>query len=93
MDRLILVEADLKSLGNIEQTDFMPFDPMMKRTEGSVRDLVTGDSYKTTKGAPHVIMKLTRNEDIRRRCEADVTSLGQRGVRCLAVAKTDQAGL
>lgn len=53
---------------------------------------MTGDSYKTTKGAPHVILQLTRDEDRKQRCEADVTSLAKRGIRCLAVAKTDEHG-
>ena len=92
MDSLTLTHADLKSLGNVEQTDFVPFDPVMKRTEGSIRDLVTGDQYKTTKGAPHVIMQLTDDESVKRQCEIDVTSLGMRGIRCLAVAKTDKSG-
>ena len=90
---LILSHADLKSLGNVEQLDFMPFDSTVKRTEGLIRDLVTGQEYKTTKGAPHVIMMLTNDdEDIKKKCEADVTSFGLRGVRCLAVAKTDFNG-
>jgi H+-transporting ATPase len=80
----------LKSLGNIEQTDFLPFDPITKRTEGSIRDIVTGDRYKTTKGAPHVILHLTSDEEMKKKCEADVTSLAVRGIRCLAVAKTDE---
>jgi H+-transporting ATPase len=92
LDLLILSHADIKSLGNVEQTDFMPFDPTVKRTEGTIRDLVTGQDYKTTKGAPHVIMMLSNNEVVNKKCEADVTSFGLRGVRCLAVAKTDQEG-
>lgn len=92
LDLLILSHADLKSLGNVEQLDFMPFDPTVKRTEGTIRDLVTGQDYKTTKGAPHIIMMLTNDEEVKRKCEADVTSFGLRGVRCLAVAKTDSSG-
>jgi hypothetical protein len=41
------------SLNNV----FVLFD----RTEGTVRDKVTGAVFKTTKGAPHVILKLVRN--------------------------------
>jgi hypothetical protein len=36
----------------------MPFDPIVKRTEGTVRDNATGAVYKTSKGAPHVMLNL-----------------------------------
>lgn len=34
----------------------MPFDPTVKRTEATV--VVKGQTFKVTKGAPHVILKL-----------------------------------
>jgi hypothetical protein len=34
------------------------------RTEGTVTDRVTGVTFKTTKGAPHVILKLVHNNSI-----------------------------
>lgn len=34
------------------------------RTESSVIDKVTGVTFKTTKGAPHVILKLVHNSSI-----------------------------
>jgi len=90
LDTLTLGQADLKSLDCIQQLDYMPFDPIVKRTEGSVLDKSINKKYKTTKGAPHIILKLTHNEEVIRKCEADVTSLGQRGIRALAVAKTNE---
>ena len=39
------------------QIDFMPFDPTIKRTEGTLRT-ADGKTFKTTKGAPHIILKL-----------------------------------
>ena len=92
LDSLILSQVDLESLENLEQTDFTPFDPIMKRTEGSITDPVTNEKYKTTKGAPHVIIGLTKNEAVKSQCMNDVTFLGMRGIRSLAVAKTDQNG-
>lgn len=89
LDTLTLGQADLKSLDCIQQLEYMPFDPIVKRTEGSLLDKSSNKKYKTTKGAPHIILKLTHNEEIIRKCEADVTSLGQRGIRALAVAKTN----
>lgn len=92
LDTMVLGQADLKSLDSVEQLDYMPFDPIVKRTEGTVRDKKTGKTYKTTKGAPHVIMKLIKDNDVHHKCEHDVTSLGARGIRALAVAKTDDNG-
>lgn len=39
------------------QIDFLPFDPTIKRTEGTLRG-PDGKVFKTTKGAPHIILKL-----------------------------------
>lgn len=92
LDTMTLGQADLKSLDSIEMLDFMPFDPIVKRTEGTLKDKKTGKTFKTTKGAPHVLLKLCKDHKIHERCEADVTSFGSRGIRCLAVAKTDDQG-
>jgi H+-transporting ATPase len=92
LDSLTLVQADLASLEHIEQLDFMPFDPIMKRTEATLKDTKTGLEFKTTKGAPHVIMGLTKDEEIKKACEADVHDLGKRGIRSLAIAKTNEDG-
>ncbi len=40
----------------------MPFDPMVKRTEGTIEE--KGVTYKTTKGAPHVLLKLCDNHEV-----------------------------
>ena len=48
----------MASLDDIEQEAYMPFDPIVKRTEGTVRIKSTNVQFKTTKGAPHVILKL-----------------------------------
>jgi H+-transporting ATPase len=92
LDTMVLGQVDLPSMESVEQLDYVPFDPIVKRSEGTVREKSTGKSYKITKGAPHVLMKLCKDEDVHRRCEADVTALGKRGIRALAVAKTNEAG-
>jgi len=92
LDTMVLGQADLKSLDSVEQLDYMPFDPVVKRTEGTVKDKKTGKNFKTTKGAPHVLLKLIHDEKIIHKCEHDVTSFGARGIRCLAVARTDDNG-
>jgi H+-transporting ATPase len=92
LDTMTLGQADLKSLEHIEMLDFMPFDPIVKRTEGTLRDKKSGKTFKTTKGAPHVLLKLCKDHKIHEKCESDVTQLGMRGIRALAVAKTDDNG-
>lgn len=37
--------------------DFLPFDPTIKRTEGTLKG-PDGRTFKCTKGAPHIILKL-----------------------------------
>ena len=58
LDTLTLTKVDMASLDAVEQLAYVPFDPIVKRTEGTVRELATGNSFRTTKGAPHVILKL-----------------------------------
>jgi H+-transporting ATPase len=48
--------------------------------------------FKVSKGAPHVLLHLVGHDcppEIKSSVERDVLSLGERGIRCLAVAKTD----
>jgi H+-transporting ATPase len=98
LDKLTLGAVDLASLDVMEQLDYMPFDPVVKRTEGSVKDKKTGKQYKTTKGAPHVLLKLVKegngvSQEIIDQCNKDVNELGERGIRAIAVAKTDDNGI
>ena len=94
LDRLTLGAVDLPSLDSIEQLEYMPFDPVVKRTEGTLKDHATGKSFKTTKGAPHILLNLVMqgaggDEAMAERLESDVHALGNRGIRSIAVAKTD----
>lgn len=94
LDRLTLGSVNYDLLENYEQTDFMPFDPTVKRTEGTLRDKTTGKTFKTSKGAPHIILNLLDDTDdgVREAVEKDVARLGEKGIRSLAVAKTDDSG-
>lgn len=92
LDRLILgpTGCDIFDLdAHVVQLDYIPFDPVLKRTEGTVKDQKTGAIFKVTKGAPHVIIALCTNTEeekaamLRRQME-----MGERGIRSLAVAKT-----
>merc|ERR1712054_556290 len=93
--------VDLKSMECMEQLDYLPFDPIIKRTEGTVidtsRKIDGGAKFKTSKGAPQVLLKLVEKSggcdaDTKKRIENDVTELGKRGIRAIAVAKTDERG-
>jgi len=91
LDTLTLTAVDINSLNHMEQLEYVPFDPIVKRTEGTVKDTKTGEVFKTTKGAPHVLLKLLGNQDpqVTAAVERDVKNLGSKGVRSLAVARTD----
>ena len=54
---------DRATLAGFETVDYMPFDPIVKRTEGTVRCKSTGETFKCTKGAPHVIAELLEGAD------------------------------
>merc|ERR1719230_1553135 len=93
--------VDLTSMECIEQLDYLPFDPVIKRTEGTVKDkskkINGGNTFKTSKGAPQVLLKLVEGSGgcdaaTKKTIEHDVTELGKRGIRAIAVAKTDVSG-
>jgi len=94
--------VDLKSMECIEQLDYLPFDPVIKRTQGTVKDksmkINNGATFKTSKGAPQVLLKLVHeaggcDANLKKAIEKDVTDLGKRGIRAIAVAKTDEGGV
>eukprot|EP01034_Spumella_vulgaris_P021561 gene21561-27599_t len=92
LDTLTLNAVDMNSLEAVEQLEYMPFDPVVKRTESTLRDRATGVVFKTTKGAPHVILKLINDPPFAALVEKDIRSLGERGIRSLAVARTSETG-
>merc|ERR1711871_1806516 len=92
LDTLTLNAVDRSLLEDIEAIDYVPFDPTIKRTEGTVKDKKTGLQFKTSKGAPHIINQLCNDKSIEAKVNKDVEALGERGIRALAVAKTDESG-
>jgi H+-transporting ATPase len=91
LDRLTLGSVDMTKLQSYEQLEYVPFDPQIKRTEGTVVNKETGLQFKTSKGAPHIILDLLPSSSVkvREQVEMDVARFGESGVRSLAVAKTD----
>ena len=57
------IQVDIASLEGYEHTDYMPFDPIFKRTEGSLKG-PDGELFKTSKGAPHIICKLDSRAEV-----------------------------
>jgi H+-transporting ATPase len=91
LDRLTLGSVNMSLLEPYVQKEYLPFDPQIKRTEGTVKNSVTGEEFKTSKGAPHIILNLLgpSSGDVREKVEQDVARLGAQGIRSLAVSKTD----
>jgi H+-transporting ATPase len=82
LDTLIIGSVNMSLLELYEQNDFIPFDPQTKRTEATLRDSRTGKEFKTTKGAPHIILNLLAADDTEAReaVERDVARLGACGI-------------
>ncbi len=71
-------------------THFQPFDPVHKRTEGTVKG-PDGQTFRVTKGAPQVIQALSATpEKIQAQVEQAVQDFAKRGFRALGVARTDE---
>jgi H+-transporting ATPase len=84
------VNAKLQeALADYESLAFMPFDPRVKRTESTIREKSTGKIYKVTKGAPHVLQQLDKDEKKNEKIHAKVEELGEDGIRAVAIAKSE----
>eukprot|EP00026_Physarum_polycephalum_P001399 Phypoly_transcript_01400.p1 GENE.Phypoly_transcript_01400~~Phypoly_transcript_01400.p1 ORF type:complete len:1065 (+),score=187.59 Phypoly_transcript_01400:116-3310(+) len=82
-------EALQAALSDYESLAFMPFDPRVKRTEGTVRIKSTGSIIKVTKGAPHIIQALDKDEKKGHMIHEKVTELGADGIRAVAIAVSE----
>jgi len=94
LDTMVLGAANLDMCDQYIQLEYKPFDPRIKRTEAMLRNRDDAtDVFKVTKGAPNVVLELCANkEDIRAEVDKVIVELGRRGIRCLAVAKTNRDG-
>jgi H+-transporting ATPase len=92
---------DLAVIGGFKKKDalqgyqvihFQPFDPVHKRTEATVKG-ADQKEFKTTKGAPQVILELATNkEQTKPDIDKAVEEFAARGFRSLGVARTDENG-
>lgn len=80
---------DAHVLEQYTQTAFVPFDPIGKRTEASITSS-SGQRFKTTKGAPQVIVALAQLAgDEAKRANQLVDDFAAKGFRTLGVARSD----
>jgi H+-transporting ATPase len=83
---------DKKTFQGYQVLHFQPFDPVHKRTEASVKS-ADGKTFKVTKGAPQVILKLSANAgQVRPDVEKAVNEFATRGFRSLGVARSEGTG-
>ena len=83
---------DEKTLKRYQELHFVPFDPVHKRTEATVKG-ADGKQFKVTKGAPQVILALSANAAaVKPGVDKAVDEFAERGFRALGVARDDGDG-
>jgi H+-transporting ATPase len=81
---------DQDNLSSYEQVEFVPFDPVHKRTEATVKD-GQGKTFKVSKGAPQVIIDLCKlDQETQEKAQNAVDDLAAKGNRTLGVARADK---
>jgi H+-transporting ATPase len=86
------IEEVVKILNRYKVTKFKPFDPVVKRTLGTIEDN-EGKEFSVAKGAPQVILGIVEDkEKIRGQVGKDVNDFAAKGYRALGVAKTVEKG-
>ena len=83
---------DDQTLKSYQVLHFMPFDPVHKRTEATVKG-TDGKHFRVSKGAPQVILDLSDNKGkVKPDVDKAVNEFAARGFRSLGVARADQDG-
>ena len=83
---------DDQTLKSYQVLHFMPFDPVHKRTEATVKG-TDGKQFRVSKGAPQVILDLSDNKgQVKPDVDKAVNEFAARGFRSLGVARADQDG-
>jgi H+-transporting ATPase len=81
-----------EELKNYQVVHFMPFDPVHKRTEATVKGK-DRKTFKVSKGAPQVILALSANAgSVKAAVEKAVNEFAARGFRSLGVARAEGDG-
>ncbi len=84
------LEGGIESLKGFDVINYIPFDPVTKRTEATVK-FATGQ-FKVSKGAPQMIAKLCEDEGLSQKVSQKVDEFAKRGYRTLGVARTNGGG-
>jgi H+-transporting ATPase len=83
---------DDKELKGCQVLHFMPFDPVHKRTEATVKG-VDGKQFFVAKGAPQVILQMATNSaEVKMAANKAILDFAGRGFRSLGVARADEQG-
>jgi len=81
-----------QALKGYQVVHFLPFDPVHKRTEATVK-AADGKQFHVAKGAPQVILAMSTNAgEVKPAVEKAVNKFAARGFRSLGVARADQEG-
>jgi H+-transporting ATPase len=81
--------GSLVDFAQVKQTDFVPFDPVNKRTVATIVD-AAGKTRHYAKGAPQAITALAKPDtDLLSRYHARVAELAGKGYRALGVGQSD----
>jgi H+-transporting ATPase len=92
IDLAVLGGVKDDALKGFDVQHFVPFDPVHKRTEASVKG-ADGKVFKVTKGAPQVILALVGGaEPMKSAIKQAVDDFAARGFRALGVARADGDG-
>ena len=76
-------------LENYQVVHYVPFDPVHKRTEATVKD-ADGLEFKVAKGAPQVILEMSADAgEVKPDVERAIEAFAARGFRSLGVARAD----
>ncbi len=87
-----LKDKDKEKLEKFTQVEFVPFDPVHKKTESTIKD-AENKTFKVTKGAPQVIIELCQmDKEANDKAQKAVSELAGKGYRTLGVARSDDSG-
>jgi H+-transporting ATPase len=88
------------ALKDYDVVHFLPFDPVHKRTEATIKSMgkstgktLHGKQFKVTKGAPQVILQMSSQAaSIKPSVQKAISDFAARGFRSLGVARSDSSG-
>jgi H+-transporting ATPase len=90
IDLAVIAGLKDKTLTGYQLIHFMPFDPVHKRTEATVK-AADGTLFQVAKGAPQVILEISANAgEVRSAVEKVIDDFAARGFRSLGVARADE---